>query len=127
MTKQSTPRGRVFKNSAFAKLARKADIDDEQLCTAIRQVMNGQCDDLGGGVFKKRLNKNLHRSIIVAKGGGYWLFVFLFAKKDRENIQDDELRAFRALAKAYEHVTETQLTRLLDDNHLTEICHGDPA
>ncbi len=29
--------------------------------------MLGQADDLGGCVFKKRLNDNLHRSIILAK------------------------------------------------------------
>ena len=89
--------------------------------------MNGQCDDLGGGVFKKRLNKNLHRSIILAKGGRFWVFVFLFAKKDRENIQDDELRDFRMLAKAYENLADKQLTQLLKDKSLTEIWHDHQA
>ena len=127
MAKQLTARGRVFKSSAFAKIARKADIEDEVLCTAIREVMNGQCDDLGGGVFKKRLNKNLHRSIILAKGGRLWVFVFLFAKQDRENIQDDELRDFRMLAKAYENLADKQLTQLVKDKSLTEICHDHQA
>ena len=127
MAKQPTPSGRAFKSSGFAKSARKADIEDKELCTAIRQVMNGQGDDLGGGVFKKRLNKNLHRSIIVAKGGRYWVYVYLFAKKDRENIEDDELREFRVLAKGYENLADKQLARLLKDKDLTEICHGDQA
>ena len=61
--------------------------------------MLGQADDLGGGVFKKRLRKNQYRSIIVAKGGRYWVYVFLFAKQDRANIEDDELREFRALER----------------------------
>ena len=52
--------------------------------------MLGQCDDLGGGVFKKRLNKNMHRSIILAKGRRYWIYEYLFAKKDRANIEDDD-------------------------------------
>ncbi len=50
------------------------------MCLAIQQVMDGQADNLGGGVFKKRLNDNMHRSIIVAKGGRYWVYAFLFAK-----------------------------------------------
>ena len=62
--------------------------------------MLGQADDLGGGVFKKRLNDNMHRSIILAKGGRHWLFEYLFAKKGRDNIEDDELAGFRVLAKA---------------------------
>lgn len=55
---------RVFKTAWFTKAARKAHIPDEELCSAIRQVMLGQADDLGGGVFKKRLRKNQYRSII---------------------------------------------------------------
>ena len=61
------------------------------LCLAIWQVMLGQADDLGGGVFKKRLGKNLYRSIIVARGGRYWVYEYLFAKKDRANIRDSDL------------------------------------
>jgi hypothetical protein len=49
---------RVFKTAWFAKAARKAHISDEELCSAIQQVTLGQADDLGGGVFKKRLRKN---------------------------------------------------------------------
>jgi hypothetical protein len=49
---------RAFKAAGFAKVARKARISDEALCKAIAQVIAGQADDLGGGVFKKRLHKN---------------------------------------------------------------------
>ena len=87
--------------------------------------MRGQADDLGGGVFKKRLNDNMHRSIILAKDGRYWVFEYLFAKKDRENIADDELAGFRALAKAYAGLTERQIEKLLQDKDLMEICGGD--
>lgn len=127
MAKRQILRERVFKSSGFAKLARKAGLEDEELCSALGQVKIGQGDDLGGGVFKKRLNKNLHRSIILAKGGRYWVYVYLFAKKDRENIEDDELRDFRVLAKGYENLTDKQVARLLDEKDLTEICNGDQA
>ncbi|MGD0961087.1 MAG: type II toxin-antitoxin system RelE/ParE family toxin, partial [Methylomonas sp.] len=52
---------RIFKTAWFAKSAKKAHITYEELCLAIQQVMLGQADDLGGGVFKKRLNNNRHR------------------------------------------------------------------
>ena len=84
--------------------------------------MLGQADDLGGGVFKKRLNDNLHRSIILAKGGQHWVFEFLFAKKDRDNIGNDELSSFRALAKGYAGLTEEQVARLVQNRHFMEIC-----
>ncbi len=54
----------------------------------------GKADDLGGGVFKKRLDRNRHRSIILAKGRHYWVYAYLFAKKDRSNIDESELARF---------------------------------
>ena len=92
---------RSFKTARFSKDAKKASINDVELCEAIAQVLAGQADDSGGGVYKKRLNSNMHRSIILAKGGTYWIYEYLFAKKDRDNIEDDELAGFRLLAKSY--------------------------
>jgi hypothetical protein len=85
--------------------------------------MLGQADDLGGGVFKKRLNDNKHRSIILAKAGKWWVFEYLFAKKDRDNIEDDELVQFRALAKNYAMLNEAQIEQLVEGSHLKEIFH----
>ena len=98
---------------------------DAELCLAIQQVLLGQVDDLGGGVFKKRLNSNLHRSIILAKGGKYWVYEYLFAKKDRANIENDELLAFRLLANSYAGLTELQVSQLLVNGDFVEICHDD--
>ncbi|MGA9071105.1 MAG: type II toxin-antitoxin system RelE/ParE family toxin [Terracidiphilus sp.] len=114
---------RVFKTAWFEKAARKASIKDAELCLAIRQLMKGQADDLGGGVFKKRLGKNLYRSIVVAKGGRYWVYEYLFAKKDQDNIEDDDLARFRKIAKAYETLTEDQVDQLKNDGWWMEICN----
>jgi hypothetical protein len=103
--------------------AGKARIADDELCKAVKQVINGQADDLGGGVFKKRLNKNMHRGIVLAKGGRNWIFVYLFAKKDRDNIDDDELRKFRMHAEDYETLTDEHIVQLLDDEDLNELCN----
>ena len=121
MTTVEAPR--TFKTAWFSKAARKALIADQELCDAIEQVRIGQCDDLGGGVFKKRLDKNRHRSIILAKGERYWVYEYLFAKKDRENIEDDELAAFRRLAKGYGGLRDEQVSQLLAEGDWLEICH----
>ena len=113
---------RVFKTAWFAKAARKARITDEALCAAIAEVRLGQADDLGGGVFKKRLDKNRRRSIILAKGRSYWVYAYLFAKKDRANIEDDELRAFRKLADLYAGKTDVEIETELKAKELVEIC-----
>ena len=117
--------GRAFKTAWFAKAARKARISDNELCEAVREAIKGQAEDLGGGVFKKRLNKNMHRAIILAKSGRFWIFEYVFAKKDRDNIGDDELAAFRQLAKSYEMLSDQQLARLLRNGDLMEICDDD--
>jgi hypothetical protein len=116
---------RTFKTAWFAKAAQKAEIKDAELCKAIKQVMEGKCDDLGGGVYKKRLNKNMHRSLIVAKGGRYWVYAALFSKKDRANIEDDELDVLRGLADLYKDKTDDDIQKELNSKKLVEICNGE--
>lgn len=124
MAKAAKP-PRAFKSKGFAKIAKKAGISDANLCDAFQQVLKGQCDDLGGGVFKKRLNKNEHRGIILAEGGNRWIYEFIFAKKDRENIDEDELKAFRKLAGDYANLTDAQVASLIVNGDLMEICDGE--
>ena len=123
MTEKSHAQARIFKSAWFTKAAKKARIGDGELCEAVRQAMQGLADDLGGGVFKKRLNGNMHRSIILAKGGRYWVYEYAFAKKDRDNIDDAELADFRTLAKAYAGLKAQQIEQLIQNESLTEICH----
>jgi len=112
---------RVFKTAWFSKAARKARIPDSALLQAAREAMRGQADDLGGGVFKRRLNDNQHRSIVLAKGGKLWVFAYLYAKKDRANIDPDELMAFRRLAQAYAQMNPPELARAIDAGELLEL------
>ena len=118
---------RTFKTAWFAKAARKAHINDEELCEAIAEVRLGKADDLGGSVFKKRLDKNRRRSIILAKGRRYWVYAYLFAKKDRANIDEDELRAFRKLADLYSGKTDVEIEKELKAKELVEICNDRDA
>lgn len=114
---------RLFKSRHFAEAARKAWIGDMELGEAFGQMLRGQADNLGGGVWKKRLNHNRHRSIVLAKGRHYWVYQFLFAKQDQSNISLKELAGFRALAKAYEGLNEIQIQQLLDLREFVEIHH----
>jgi hypothetical protein len=80
-----------------------------------------------GGVFKKRLGKNLYRSILVARGGRYWVYAYLFAKQDRSNIDERELMDFRALAALYARKTDADIAKELQLDELVEICHDDES
>jgi hypothetical protein len=78
-----------------------------------------------GGVYKKRLGRNRYRSIIVARGGHYWIYAYLFAKKDRANIEDNDLAKFRALAGLYLRKTDGDISKELGLKELEEICHDE--
>ena len=114
---------RVFKTAWFSKAAKRARIADAELCAAISQVELGQADDLGGGVFKKRLDKNRHRSIILAKAGSFWIFAYLFAKNDLANVGQTDLDELRRLAGVYRQKPELEFQMEVKDEKLLEICH----
>jgi hypothetical protein len=126
MASQAGP-ARVFKTAWFSRAAGKALIADDELCSAIRQAMLGQAIDLGGGVIKKRLDRNRVRSIIVAKSRKFWVYVYLFAKQDRANISDRELRGFRELADLYARKTDADIEKELEFKELMEICNEHEA
>ena len=73
--------------------------------------------------INKKVNKNKHRSIVLANGGEFWIYEFLFAKNDRDNIDIAELEMFRLLAKSYGTLKKVQLAQLLEEKYLLEICH----
>jgi len=91
---------------------------------AIVQVMAGQADDLGGGVYKKRLSRNQYRSIILARTGRHWIYEHLFAKQDQANVEDRELLKLRLIAKSYGLLTARQMDELLQKGLWMEICDG---
>jgi len=111
---------RVFKTKWFHKAAGKAGIADRELWRAVR----GQGIDLGGNVWKKRLDDNRQRGIVLGKVGHTWVFVFLFAKRDRDNIDARELRAFRKLAADVGRHTDVDIATLVALNEWAEICNG---
>ena len=115
---------RVFKTAWFTKKARTSEISDATLCKAARELGAGQGDDLGGNVWKKRLDRNTKRGIIVNKVGDFWVFVYLFAKSERENIDDRELRDFKRLARDFGRVKSADIERMLSLKELVEMCHG---
>jgi hypothetical protein len=81
--------------------------------------------NLDGGVWKKRLNENRDRAIILAQDGHHWFLVYLFMKKDRANISSGDEQKFRAMAQDYGRLSLAQLEQLLQLGEFMEICDGD--
>ena len=107
---QSEPTGLIEARRAY--LIGEAIRRSRALVEELRALQDRRCQ--GGGVFTKRLNDNQHRSIVLAMGGRLWVFAFLSAKKDRANIDPDELTAFRRLARAYARMNPPERARALD-------------
>ena len=98
---------RIFKTKTFARFARAAGIGDAALRKAVEGAERGLVDaELGGGVIKQRIAREGggksggFRTIVLFRSGERAIFVHGFAKNERDNIDEDELRAFKMLAGA---------------------------
>lgn len=96
---------RIFRTKPFTRFARKARLSDSSLIAAINAAERGLIDaDLGGGVIKQRIAREGggksggFRTIILFRAGARAFFVHGFAKNERDNINENELVAFRLLA-----------------------------
>jgi len=123
---------RIFKSRPFTRFAIKSGISDAALCKAIMDAEQGLIDaDLGGGVIKQRVARKGQgksggfRTMILFKAGTRAFFVHGFAKNERDNINDDELTAFKKLATKMLDYKDAELTEAVNKNTLTEItCNG---
>lgn len=119
---------RVFKNKAFARFARKSDIEDPDLWEAVDRAQRGLVDaDLGGGVIKQRIARlgagrsGGFRTIILLRLGERAFFVHGFAKSDLGNMRQDELAAFRSLAAHILTLNDQELEIALETGVFTEV------
>jgi hypothetical protein len=120
---------RIFKTKSFSRLARDAGITDPELVTAAAEVDRGEYEaDLGGGVFKKRLARSGagksggYRAILFFRQGERLFFAYVFAKSNRANISEKELRDFKETAMAYlEGYTDEKLAALIKEGRIEEI------
>ncbi|GAA6615016.1 type II toxin-antitoxin system RelE/ParE family toxin [Scytonema sp. NUACC26] len=119
---------RIFKNAWFERFARKERLSDEALYAAVTRASKGLVDaDLGGGIIKQRIARQGqgksggYRSLIIFRSGDKAFFVYGFAKSERDNIEDDEVDAFKKAAKEMLALSDEQIAELIDKGHLTEV------
>jgi len=119
---------RIFKNIWFTRFADKEGITDGELKEAVNRLEAGQSDaDLGGGVFKVRVVRSgegksgSYRVILFFKREERTFFVYGFAKSDRGNIDEKELRIFKKRAKTTLSLTDDQISDRIRDKVLLEV------
>ncbi len=119
---------RVFKIKAFAKWASDEGLSDDALASAVVEMEKGLIDaKLGGQVVKKRValpgrgKRGSTRTLVAFRQGNKAFFIYGFAKKERTNISDKELRALKMLANELMSYTTATLTKATKAGELIEI------
>jgi hypothetical protein len=121
-------KSRVFEAKWFERFAQKELIEDAILLEAIARVEKGSVDaDLGGGVIKQRMvrrgqgKSGGYRAIVFFRTAKRAVFVYGFAKSERDNIRSDEVKAFKEAAKHVLALTETQVAALVRQGDFVEV------
>ena len=88
----------------------------------MREIEQGRHDgDLGGGLIKKRLarsgegKRGGYRAIIVYRKGNRAVFLYGFAKSDKENLDPVELREYQKAAQIYLRLSEADMGKALEE------------
>lgn len=99
---------------------------------AVGEMENGLIDaDLGGHVVKKRValpgrgKSGGARTLLAWRLGDRAFFVYGFAKNERDNIDDKELKALKQLAAIQLALSATQLEHALAAGTLIEVNNHD--
>jgi len=124
----------TFKTKGFSRFARREEISDSILREAIRRAERGLIDtDLGGGLIKQRVARpgqgrsGGHRVIVAYRAKGRAIFLFGFAKNERENISSDELVFLRDLAENWLAAGAARIQQEIEAGNLKEIEDGEEA
>ena len=121
---------RIFKNKWFQKWAAKEGLNDEALQAAVEEMENGLIDvELGGHVVKKRValpgrgKRGGSRTLVVYQQADKAFFVYGFAKNERANISDKELKALKLLATQLLGYTNPALVKAIEAGELIEVIN----
>jgi hypothetical protein len=100
------------------------------LCEAVVEMSRGLIDaDLGGGIVKKRVplpgrgKSGGARTLVATDKVDRWVFLYGFAKNERDNVSPDELAALQMLAAELLGLSATELGTRVEAGVLEEICN----
>jgi hypothetical protein len=112
----------------LTKFARRERIADASLREAIERAERGLIDaDLGGGLIKQRVARpgqgrsGGYRMIVAYRTESRAVFLYGFAKNERENIEPDELLTFRQIAADLLAADSARIADAIENGVLQEI------
>lgn len=121
---------RIFKTKTLAKFTKQNGIGDASLVEAIARATQGLIDaDLGGQVIKQRVaqpgqGKRGGFRMLIGFRSDRAVFLFGFAKNERENIDADQLRTLREIVASWFAADAAQIEKAIKDGNLIEV-HDD--
>jgi hypothetical protein len=122
---------RIFATKWFARFARKEKIDDEQLHEAIARAERGNIDaELGGNLIKQRVARRGrgrsggYRTVIAYHANSRSIFLYGFAKNERENVETPDLENLKKLAKRLLALSSAEIDAALAERELIEAPGG---
>jgi len=114
-------------NRGFARVARKCGLTERALVSAAAEIEAGLVDArLGGFLIKKRIGIGGRgksgglRTILAHRQADRLVFLYLFAKNERDNITDQERQALGELGEEYMRLSVDQINDLVDRGILSE-------
>ena len=125
---------RIFKTKVFSRYAAKEGIDDRSLNEAIKRVEKGLIDaELGGNLIKIRIARkgegrsSGYRTLIAYKKNDKAVFLYGFAKNERDNIDSDELTSLKEIASKLIKSKDQEINNALSKGELKEIDYEEKA
>jgi hypothetical protein len=121
---------RIFKTRALARFTKREAISDAILVAAIETARRGLIDaDLGGGLIKQRVarpgqGKRGGFRMLIGFRSDRAIFLFGFAKNERENIDDKQLMTLREIVTAWFAADDNKIAQALKEGLLIEVKHG---
>ena len=118
---------RIFKTKWFHRWAAKEDLTEAVVRTAALELKEGLGDALGGYVYKKRValpgrgKRGGARTLVAYRSGQAVFFMYGFSKNERANIENDELKALRLLAKELLGYGTQDLVKAVEVGELIEV------
>src|SRR4051812_3317314 len=121
---------RIFKTKWLVRYARRERIADCSLKEAIERAGRGLIDtDLGGGIIKQRVARSGqgrsggYRMLVAYRAGARAVFLYAFAKNERENINPDELLTWREIGALWLTKGERDIALAMAEGELEEVAN----
>ena len=118
----------IYKIKAFSRFQRSQRLSDAALAEAVRRAEPGLVDaDLGSGLIKQRIarpgqgKRGGYRTILVYRKGDRAVFLYGFAKNERDNIDPDELNYWRHIGQVWLGLDEAAMVAAESIGEVEEI------